>query len=549
MDIKFECRNCGQHIVIDEGGAGLTVQCPNCNGNCVVPTPEGERLTKAAPGLSADCYHILQGNSREGPYTLAQVAEMLTAKEITLETLYAQPGMTEWLPLSENRRLFEEYAPGWLTDQQTQNAFHVDDDTSSGTINIPVGMHADLWAKAIEQAMASIGHEVKATAHPALQSVAADVLEEIDGNASDQPIPEGRCSGSPVAQSQRGEPIDYAQKAQLNKENIQLQRAGIEISEDWITIEEPGFSGHFFRSPNSRFILAWCEENSADKMGWVVEGGKFLLVDGVKIILQGTMRRPNDGKVANNGNFILSDWEESVFYAYSPSGEMLTRKEFESAADLNGISDDGHWAVTEGYAMGEDLDEPDQDQEDEEDGDMENAPDSLAALLQRQNGGELWLFDLEQRTLRAHFRTYLRNPSQFRFDSEKQILHVTYENRVVHRYSFDGDFLDAETWQRSCTDCANGYQLVFAAEARLGAIQDTGIEAYAEVIKLLRRALGKGVSEFTQAKIHRHLGEIYHRCNEKVTALKHLNEALRLNPKIGVMKLAARLKTEIQAGG
>jgi len=546
MDIKFECRVCGQHIVIDEGGAGLTVQCPNCNGNCVVPTPKGRHVTESDPGLSADCYHILQGSSREGPYTLAQVAEMLTEKEITLETLYAQPGMTEWMPLLENRRLFEEYAPGWLTEQQAQCALPVDDGTSY-SVDFEVGMHADLWAQAIVEVMADLGHTVTATVHPASESVAADVLEEIGGKASVQLIPEGRYSVSPVAQSQKGVPADYTQKAQLNKEIVQLQAAGVEISDDWITIEEPSFSGQFRRSPNSRFILAWREENSADPIGWVVENGGFVLIDGEKIILRGTMRRPNDGRVANNGNFILSDWEESVFYAYSPSGEMLSRKEFESAADLHGISDDGRWAVTEGYAKSEDPDEP--DQENEEDGDIENAPDSLGALLQLQNGGELWLFDLEQRTLRVHFKTHLRNPSQFRFDSEQQILHVSYEKRVIHRYSFDGDFLDAETWEKSRADYANGYQLVFAAEARLGVIQDTGIEAYAEVIKLLRRALGKGVSEFTQAKIQRHLGEIYHRCNEKVTALKHFNEALRLNPKIGVMKLAARLRTEIQAGG
>lgn len=38
MDIKFSCTKCGQHIAVDESGAGLSSQCPNCNAAIVVPT-------------------------------------------------------------------------------------------------------------------------------------------------------------------------------------------------------------------------------------------------------------------------------------------------------------------------------------------------------------------------------------------------------------------------------------------------------------------------------------------------------------------------------
>lgn len=37
MDIAFNCDKCGQHIVIDEAGAGMTVPCPSCNQNLTVP--------------------------------------------------------------------------------------------------------------------------------------------------------------------------------------------------------------------------------------------------------------------------------------------------------------------------------------------------------------------------------------------------------------------------------------------------------------------------------------------------------------------------------
>jgi len=37
MDITFSCTKCGQHIAIDEAGAGMSVQCPKCDASLTVP--------------------------------------------------------------------------------------------------------------------------------------------------------------------------------------------------------------------------------------------------------------------------------------------------------------------------------------------------------------------------------------------------------------------------------------------------------------------------------------------------------------------------------
>ena len=37
MDITFACESCGQNLVIDEAGAGLTIQCPKCGTSLEVP--------------------------------------------------------------------------------------------------------------------------------------------------------------------------------------------------------------------------------------------------------------------------------------------------------------------------------------------------------------------------------------------------------------------------------------------------------------------------------------------------------------------------------
>ena len=40
MDIEFDCNYCGQHVAIEDSGAGLVVQCPKCKQDLVVPSAE-----------------------------------------------------------------------------------------------------------------------------------------------------------------------------------------------------------------------------------------------------------------------------------------------------------------------------------------------------------------------------------------------------------------------------------------------------------------------------------------------------------------------------
>jgi DNA-directed RNA polymerase subunit M/transcription elongation factor TFIIS len=37
MDIRFSCPKCEHHMIIDEAGAGMTVQCPKCGADAKVP--------------------------------------------------------------------------------------------------------------------------------------------------------------------------------------------------------------------------------------------------------------------------------------------------------------------------------------------------------------------------------------------------------------------------------------------------------------------------------------------------------------------------------
>jgi hypothetical protein len=118
----------------------------------------------------------------------------------------------------------------------------------------------------------------------------------------------------------------------------------------FLEAEKLDFFGPCVCSSNRRFILAWHESGIHPFTGKQSLGLYFLL-DGHKTIAIGKMQRPNDGKVCNNGNFILNDYMfrsseilTGKFYAFSPNGEILITSEFNANLGDNGILDDGRFA-------------------------------------------------------------------------------------------------------------------------------------------------------------------------------------------------------------
>jgi hypothetical protein len=70
MDITFLCDGCGQHLTIDEAGAGITIDCPKCGKPVYVPskqptetwtTPIRIEVKSAKPYYSADTFPPFRG--------------------------------------------------------------------------------------------------------------------------------------------------------------------------------------------------------------------------------------------------------------------------------------------------------------------------------------------------------------------------------------------------------------------------------------------------------------------------------------------------------
>src|SRR5688572_30512211 len=60
-DIRFECSQCGQHLVVESAGAGLTADCPICNTSVTVPPPREHAKTGRSEGESSMEYRARHG--------------------------------------------------------------------------------------------------------------------------------------------------------------------------------------------------------------------------------------------------------------------------------------------------------------------------------------------------------------------------------------------------------------------------------------------------------------------------------------------------------
>jgi hypothetical protein len=120
---------------------------------------------------------------------------------------------------------------------------------------------------------------------------------------------------------------------------------GLSFGKDFITIPSHDFYGFSSRSPNGRYAIAWLDGGPDQS-----RRGRWLFLDGEKVVAQGKMARPNDGKIADNGVFILNDCGaietlSGTLKAFGPDGKSIFSRKFKANLFNNGLSPDGRWAV------------------------------------------------------------------------------------------------------------------------------------------------------------------------------------------------------------
>jgi tetratricopeptide (TPR) repeat protein len=97
-------------------------------------------------------------------------------------------------------------------------------------------------------------------------------------------------------------------------------------------------------------------------------------------------------------------------------------------------------------------------------------------------------------------------------------------------------------------ESANGYKLLDLATDKINELEykEADLSSYDDALSLLKMAIDRGISDYCRARAHRILGEVLLKRGQRQEAIEHIEKALAADPKIGLKKLLAKLKSENQ---
>lgn len=304
-------------------------------------------------------------------------------------------------------------------------------------------------------------------------------------------------------------------KPPTSSHHLEIQEFGHGL----ISIDALDFIGRSSKSSNGQYRLIWSDRNpEGTRGGHRYEGhGSWKLLSHDQIIAEGSLERPNDGRVADNGNFIFNDWMfgdglNGRFHAFSIDGTQLIAKELAANISSNGLSTDGRYAICQ----------------------TANAPGS-------EDSCRYILFDLEEAQEIARWEPEAGWASGYEFDSINRQLWLICEDDERIGYNFGGTMVDREGWQlRKIADGdINIIRKVFE-----GVDGKPGSELGSAMIDGLHRTIEQG-DGWHQARALRLLGEIHEASNESAEALKAYDQALTIDTQVGVSRRAEKLRKSL----
>lgn len=266
--------------------------------------------------------------------------------------------------------------------------------------------------------------------------------------------------------------------------------------------------GQYARSLNNRFLLTWADN---------ARRGRYFLLERNRIVVEGTMSRPNDGKVANNGTFILNEWGTGTalsgkFWAFDRNGSVIISKRLTANLYNNGLCLEGKFAAVQAC----------------------NSPGSAY-------DSQLLVFDLSTKVEVARFVPQSGWADEYYFN-EDGTLELGYKKLGRFRYALTGDFLDHEKWEEAVLSNGDFSMTLLMVERLLKENKGKlSPEKAARFVKAIDRVEPEITVNGYPALANKLRGTCLEVLDDPARALRYYRKALELDPKVGVKRHIERL--------
>jgi len=273
-------------------------------------------------------------------------------------------------------------------------------------------------------------------------------------------------------------------------------------------------------SPSGTFALLWRDapdDNST--AGYRTEGpGRYRLIeDGGGARCDGQLERPTDGRVANDGTFVLADLlftdqMRSRLHIFEADGTEIIRRECRANVLTTYIEPEGR------YAAAHLASNPDDESDDER-----------FVLFDVKRGSEVWSKRLE-----------MGRPDQLEFDVAADALWMTNAVFGRVRYGLTEGSVNVAALRETALDNADGFTIMSLVEEDVAA--GVSPDRREDLVAACLRAADRLV-EYPrhEARALRLAGEIVEDVDSART-LAYWDRALAIDPKVGIGKRAAALR-------
>jgi len=284
-----------------------------------------------------------------------------------------------------------------------------------------------------------------------------------------------------------------------------------------ITLGDLNIFCEYSKSENGQYILAFCDGDPFKHIGGHRTEGKgfYFLIDNLILTVMGQVERPNDGKVADNGWFIINDWLftdnlESVAYCFDKRGNIILQEKLKANLLTNAISKNGEFALFQ------------------------------TANSDNDYGNHLFFYNLKTQNLLWKKECDFAWPKGYSILENEKKINLDYEAIGTVCLDWQGNIINRQDYNVKYASSLRGNRLVYEA---------MGLISNSEPSELLVNLLEKGVNDNetspnTKAVGYKYLGELFENDNIK-KAYSYYEKALEHNPKIGLKRKLLTLKDRL----